>query len=92
VAAGELHRRWPVSRPHPRKDRRAVTDDQTDGDLLTLQATIKDLVADFLYYDRKEDDTMPVGRIEELIDANAVTPELLTEWFAVELRTGLRAS
>lgn len=68
-------------------------DDVTAASLLTLQATVKDLVSDFLYYDRKEDQTLPVGRIEELIKAEALSPELLAEWFWRELGYALeRAS
>lgn len=35
--------------------------------------TIIDLAADFLYYDRKEDEELPVGSIEESIRAGEVT-------------------
>ena len=34
---------------------------------------IEDLVTDFVYYDRKEDSNLPVGSIEEAVDAGEIT-------------------
>lgn len=44
--------------------------------------TASDLMADFLYYDRKEDDELPVGSIEEAIDGGVVTKEELLNVFS----------
>lgn len=38
-------------------------------------ATVKDLVADFLYYDRGEDEDLPRGEIEEAIESEEITAE-----------------
>lgn len=35
-----------------------------------LQATVSDLVADLMYYDRKEDEDLPRGEIERMIEAD----------------------
>jgi hypothetical protein len=35
--------------------------------------TISDLVKDFIYYDRKEDEDLPVGSIEDVIRAGQIT-------------------
>lgn len=35
--------------------------------------TISDLVSGFLYYDRKEDETLPRGAIEALVESGKIT-------------------
>ena len=49
---------------------------------------ISDLVASFLYYDRKEDDYLPVGKIEELI----ANKELSVDDIVSEFRRNLIGS
>jgi len=45
-----------------------------------IQATVSDLVAKFLYYDRKEDEDLPRGAIEEAIKAGEITEqEIVTQ-------------
>ena len=39
----------------------------------TLKGTIEDLAGRFLYYDRKEDDALPVGEIERMVKDGEVT-------------------
>jgi hypothetical protein len=42
---------------------------------------VEDLVSDFLYYDRKEDEDLPRGAIEEAIQAKEITVnEIVTEF------------
>ncbi len=48
--------------------------------------TVDDLVSSFLYYDRKEDEDLPVGRVQELIQAGVITVDQIVERF----RRGLR--
>jgi hypothetical protein len=44
-----------------------------------ILATLSDLVSDFLYYDRKEDKSLPRGAIEEAIRADEISvPEIAT--------------
>lgn len=43
--------------------------------------TVKDLVSKLLYYDRKDDDELPRGAIEEAIDAGVITREEIAEAF-----------
>lgn len=46
-----------------------------------LMATIQDLIGGFLYYDRKEDDTLPLGMIEHMIEFGEVTQgEIIKEF------------
>ena len=46
-----------------------------------IKETIKDLVSDFLYYDRKEDFELPNGVIETEIDeGNLTINEIVTEF------------
>lgn len=54
-----------------------------------VQPTVSDTVGRFLYYDRKEDEALPEGGIEDLIAAGLLTIDELVEMFAAELRAGL---
>lgn len=74
-----------MSLPSPRKlpsyTRRSLRDH--------LSAAINDLVAKFLYYDRKESESLPLNAIKNAVAAGAVAPEEIVELFASELRAGL---
>jgi len=50
---------------------------------------MEDTVADLLYYDRKEDDTLPRGAIEEAIAKGEVTVEEIARHFERHLREGI---
>jgi len=50
-----------------------------------LSNTIDDLVANFLYYDRKEDEELPRGAIEEMIEKKEATVEEIVGYFWSEL-------
>lgn len=47
--------------------------------------TVKATVADFLYYDRKEDKDLPQGEIERAIEEGIITVEEIVFFFRVEL-------
>ena len=51
----------------------------------TILATAKDCMADFLYYDRKEDEDLPCGAIEAAIQDGVVTVEEILEIFRAAL-------
>ena len=51
--------------------------------------TIIDLVADFLYYDRKEDEDLKRGDIEKAIKNNEITIEYIVAKFEDEFRKGV---
>jgi len=48
--------------------------------------TVDDLVGKFLYYDRKNDEDLPLGAIEEAIRSGEVTTEEITERFKTVMR------
>lgn len=48
-----------------------------------------DMVADFLYYDRKEDEDLPMGEIQRVILEGCVTQEEIVERFAARLKRGI---
>lgn len=54
-----------------------------------IAATLGDLVSKLLYYDRKEDSTLPVGAIEAAIAAGEITADEIIGHFATELRKGI---
>lgn len=54
-----------------------------------IRGTVSDLVSDFLYYDRKEDEDLPRGAIQDAIAANELTADNLVGWFREELTKGL---
>ncbi len=53
--------------------------------------TVRDLVADFLYYDRKEDEELGPDEIDEAIDEGDLTIDEITEAFRDEVRKRLEA-
>lgn len=54
-----------------------------------IMATIEDLVADFLYYDRKEDEDLPVGEIELAIEAGEISFDEIVDTFRAQLSIGM---
>jgi len=54
-----------------------------------ILGTIEDLISDFLYYDRKEDEELFRGDIEEAIESGVVTIEEIVEKFSNELKKNL---
>ena len=50
---------------------------------------IEDVVANYLFYDRKEDEDLPQGEIEKLIESGELTIDELVEKFMEELTKGL---
>lgn len=51
--------------------------------------TIEDLVSDFLYYARKEDEGLPRGAIEEAIQAKEITIDEIVAEFRKHLESVL---
>ena len=54
-----------------------------------INNTIKDLVSDFLYYDRKEDEDLPRGAIQRAIKEGLITKEQIVKRFSESLNKGL---
>lgn len=54
-----------------------------------IYRTVEDLVADLLYYDRKEDENLPVGAIDAAIKAGIVTVDKMVEIFRSGLIEGV---
>ncbi len=52
----------------------------------TILASVDDALSDFLYYDRKEDEDLPRGQIEEAVKAGEITVDEIIEQFAKGLR------
>ncbi len=48
---------------------------------------VSDMVADFLYYDRKECEQLPLGAIEEAIDSGVITVDEIVAKFRTEVDT-----
>jgi len=46
-----------------------------------INSAIEDLVSDFLYYDRKEDEELKVGDIEKAIEKGEITIEQIVDKF-----------
>ena len=51
--------------------------------------TAGDLVCGFLYYDRKEDEDLPRGSIQQAVENDVVTVDEIVERFRTELMKGL---
>ncbi len=54
-----------------------------------ILAYISDEIADFLYYDRKEDEDLPRGVIEETVRSGELTVEEIGEAFIKYFRAGV---
>lgn len=54
-----------------------------------IEGKIEDTVSDFLYYDRKEDEDLLVGAIEQAIKDNLITEEQIISKFTECLKKGL---
>ena len=50
-----------------------------------IKVNVKDLVSDLLYYDRKEDEDLPVGAIEESVAGGEITADEIVGIFRTEL-------
>ena len=50
---------------------------------------VEDLVSNFIYYDRKDDEDLPRGRIEELVEAGDVTVDEIVARFRSKLKEAL---
>lgn len=51
----------------------------------TIENNVKDLVAKFLYYDRKEDEDLELGEIERQLDNGELTVDEIVSVFRTEL-------
>jgi hypothetical protein len=54
-----------------------------------ILGTVSDLVANFLYYDRKGDEDLPRGQIEEAIENKEITADEIVELFKKELENNI---
>ncbi len=50
-----------------------------------ILAVVSDAVTDLMYYDRKEDEELPRGAIEEAVAAGEITYEEMVDKFREEL-------
>jgi len=55
-----------------------------------ILAAVDDLVTDFLYYSRKEDEDMPRGFIEDAIKYNVITASEITAEFEKKFNSGIK--
>ncbi len=55
-----------------------------------IEDTVDDLVGSFLYYDRKEDENLPMGEIEAAIRSGELTSADIVAMFETHLRAGLK--
>lgn len=68
--------------PEPGKKNRTARD--------KLAAVVSDMVSDLLYYDRKEDEDLPRGAIDDMVRKGEVQPEEIVQLFRDELFRGLK--
>jgi hypothetical protein len=57
-----------------------------------ILGTVEDMVADFLYYDRKEDEDLPRGAIEEAVAQGQITIDEIVNQFRQNLEEALASS
>ncbi len=71
--------------------RRALAEGQGERMKETVLITVDDLVSDFLYYGRKEDEDLPRGAIEDAIEDGSITIEEIVARFETGLRDRIDA-
>jgi len=54
-----------------------------------IKGTVSDLVVSFLAYDRREDEDLPYGAIEEAVKNGVITADEIASHFAEELKNNL---
>lgn len=54
------------------------------------RGVISDLVSNFLYYDRKEDEDLPKGAIDKAVKRGEITVDEMVQAFREELEKGLQ--
>ena len=57
---------------------------------VTILNVVKDLVNNFLYLDRKEDEDLPRGAIEEAVNNGLITTDEICNTFKKAIEDGLR--
>ena len=55
-----------------------------------LRNLLSDMFADLFYYDRKEDEDMPVGSIEQMVKSGEVTEQEILDVLSYELHRALK--
>jgi hypothetical protein len=61
----------------------------SDLTIKNIDYNIKDLIFDFLFYDRKEDEDLPLGAIEKAIEDGNFTSEDIVNLFRKHLNEAL---
>jgi hypothetical protein len=54
-----------------------------------IENTIIDMVSNFLYYDRKEDEELPVGTIEEAVRSGTLSVDEIVAKFRSEVERAI---
>ena len=54
---------------------------------VTILNTVSDAVKKLMYYDRKEDEDLPIGAIQDAVDAGVITKEDIVNRFREQLDT-----
>lgn len=54
-----------------------------------IENCVNDLISNFMYYDRKEDESLAVGAIEEAVAAGEITVDEIVELFERAVRGSL---
>jgi hypothetical protein len=55
-----------------------------------ILGAVDDLIANFLYYDRKSDEQLMLGDIEKSIENNEISVEEIVSRFTTKLKEGLK--
>jgi hypothetical protein len=68
------------------EERTEVEEEEEVPDAGDVLATVDDLVLDFMYYDRKGAEVLPLGTIEKLLEEGAITVDEIANRFRAELK------
>ena len=66
-----------------------MNEEERRAQLKILDDTICDSVKNFIYYDRKEDQQLPKGEIERMLEDGGTSIKFIIRRFTEELKKGL---
>lgn len=58
-----------------------MTSDELQKSKARALGLVEDLFSNYVYYDRKDDEDMPLGRIEALVDRGVLQPQEIVDAF-----------
>ena len=56
-----------------------------------IKTRVDNVMSAFFYYDRKEDDELPAGKLQEMVKSGDITVDEIVRMFETKIRNNLQA-